>query len=60
MFDRYTKAVLTVIAVSLTVIAAQGVVRPAQAQMEGCGINSMDACYVRTDRALPVMVERFP
>ena len=60
MIDRYTKAVLTVIAVSLMVIATQGVVRPAQAQVEGCGISSMEACYVRTDRALPVRIETFP
>ncbi len=35
MVDRYTKAVLTVIAVSLAIIATKDVVPPAHAQMDG-------------------------
>ena len=45
MFDRYTKVVLTVIAVALSGIAIEGGVTKAQAQAAGCGDIS-NPCYV--------------
>lgn len=50
MIDRYTKIVLTVIAVALTAIAAERVVAPAQAQVEtvACGATAETACFVKT------------
>ena len=49
MFDRYTKIVLTVIAVALSAIAVQGVVGPANAQMSGCGLAANNPCHVTLD-----------
>jgi hypothetical protein len=43
MVDRYTKTVLTIIAVALTVIAVENGVQGA------CGSMQSSACYVRTD-----------
>jgi hypothetical protein len=57
MTDHYTKAVLTVIAIALVVIAARGFVPQAGAQ-DGCGSDSMSACYVRTDVPLAVRIVR--
>ncbi|MFG1479455.1 hypothetical protein V5F53_12430 [Xanthobacter sp. V4C-4] len=37
MLDRYTKAILTVIAVALTVSVIQRAVAPAEAQGQACG-----------------------
>jgi hypothetical protein len=48
MVDRYTKAILTIIAVALAVIAAENEVKIARADRE-CGSSERDACYVRTD-----------
>ena len=50
MVDRYTKAVLTVIAMALTVIAGQHALSPAQAQFgpqaaRGCG-SERNPCAV--------------
>lgn len=47
MVDRYTKAVLTLIAVALTAIAIHGYVKPAWAQSDACG-DVGNPCYVRT------------
>jgi hypothetical protein len=55
MIDRYTKTVLTVIAVSLTVIAGQGLIRPAQAQMGDCG-SVRSPCYVNNLPGMPLDV----
>lgn len=38
--DLYTKAVLTLIAISLGIIAVQGAIRPAGAVGDGCGVIS--------------------
>jgi hypothetical protein len=64
--DRYTKAVLTVIAVALCAIALQGSIRPASAiGGEGCG-STFNPCQVEignsplnvrvSNKALDVMV----
>jgi hypothetical protein len=49
MTDRYTKAVLTIIAVALAAIAAENGVKIARAAKEACGSSQSDACYVRTE-----------
>jgi len=47
MNDIYSKAVMTVIAVALTVIAGNQLFGPAQAQFgDGCGDDSSDSCFV--------------
>jgi hypothetical protein len=46
MVDRYTKAVLTVIAVCLTVIAGRNLVSPGRAQVQG-------AMHVILDQVAP-------
>ncbi|WP_072396585.1 hypothetical protein [Hyphomicrobium sp. CS1GBMeth3] len=48
MIDLYTKAVLTVIAVALCLIAVRGsaVFGPAIAQGSSCGESIMNPCYV--------------
>jgi len=56
--DLYTKAVLTIIAGALVVIAWQGWLRPATAQGSGCGGSPFSACYVKlpTGAVLDVFV----
>jgi hypothetical protein len=46
--DRYTKFVLTIIAISLTVIALRPFLSPssAGAQMNGCGLDPQSPCYI--------------
>jgi hypothetical protein len=46
MVDRYTKIVLTVIAVCLTIIAARDLISPGSAQVQG-------AMHVILDRVAP-------
>ena len=46
--DRYTKAILTVIAAALTVIAVRGFTPPASAMGSGCGLNPREPCYVES------------
>ena len=67
--DRYLKLVLTVIAVTLTVVVA-GQLAPGSALLGGCGSSPTNPCFVRTQtvvdninagigmtaRALPVLV----
>jgi len=61
MTDFYAKAVLTVIAVALSVIAWNQTFSPAQAQL-GAGCSRSFPCYVRIDlsqyitKAIPVRV----
>ena len=51
MADRYTKAVLTVIAVALAALVAQNAVGSAHAQIRaGCGDSELYPCYVRVVR----------
>ena len=58
MIDRYTKAVLTVIAIALSTIAVQQVVGPARAQLgTECG-SRITPCFVTTH--LPIGVRVFP
>lgn len=54
--DIYTKSVLTVIAVALTVIAGQQMLAPAQALGDGCG-GILDPCYVKTKSGQYLSVE---
>ena len=49
MVDRYTKAVLTMIAAALAAIAVENGVKIARADKEACGSMQSDACYVRTE-----------
>jgi len=59
MIDRYTKAVLTVIAVSLVALVAQNGVQIAKAALDyndACGTPTHPACQVTWSRALPVSV----
>jgi hypothetical protein len=46
MVDRYTKAVLTVIAAALVALAIQQAVPSASAASD-CGTRSYDPCYVK-------------
>ena len=57
MIDRYTKVVLTVIAISLSVLAIGQFASPAQAQKnDSCGEWS-NPCYVRTGGRPPEKFE---
>ena len=55
MVDRYTKFVLTVIAVALTGICVGMFTPRAQAQMAGCGSGG-NPCYVSNYGSLPLTV----
>jgi hypothetical protein len=56
MFDRYTKAVLTLIAVSLAAIAIEHATPEAHAQPEpGCG-GLKNPCYVSASSLAPIDV----
>lgn len=53
MIDRYTKAVLTIIAAALVALVIQGMLPTANAQLgRGCGESTIEACYVRTGDGL--------
>lgn len=59
MIDLYTKAVLGVIAVALTVIAVQGAMPRAAAQFGGgCGALGT-ACHVQWSHAMPVKMSQY-
>jgi len=57
MVDRYTKTMLTIIAVALTCLAAQGAMPRAAARGESCGSSAENACYVTADSIAPLPVE---
>lgn len=59
MIDRYTKAVLTVIAASLAILAAGTIVPKAGAQIGiGCG-GASSPCYIATSlRPIEMRLER--
>lgn len=57
MIDRYTKIVLTVIAVALSAIAVQGTIGTAQAALGECGLTWLSPCYVTAELPLPVHVQ---
>ncbi|WP_342241984.1 hypothetical protein [Inquilinus sp. OTU3971] len=47
MVDRYTKAILTVIAAALVALVVQQAVPDASAAVgSGCGLRSWESCYV--------------
>ena len=46
MTDRYTKIILTVIAVALCALVAQNAIAPAGAAGRECGIERWQPCYV--------------
>ncbi len=46
IMDKYTKTILTVIAVALVVIAAQNTITPAKARGDNCG-SYMEPCFVK-------------
>lgn len=57
MIDRYTKVILTIIALALVALVAQNSTRPAVAQLggDGCGSLAMP-CYIATRRPIDVSV----
>lgn len=59
--DAYTKTVLTVIAMALSVIALKHLgAAPAIAKVEGCGAKYTKPCYVEiTDTPIKVWVDNF-
>ncbi len=60
MIDRYTKIVLTVIAVALTALAAENSVRMANAKVgynDACGTITHPPCSVIWSRPMPVHVQ---
>jgi hypothetical protein len=60
MVDRYTKALLAVIAIALVVLAAENSLPAARAQpSERCG-NPSNPCYVVAPPGRPVYVEVNP
>lgn len=48
MIDRYTKIVLTIIAMSLVGLFTKDLLQPASAQISGCGSGG-NPCYVQFD-----------
>lgn len=58
--DAYTKVLLTVIAVSLAVIAGQNFIPTANAQSGHCGETLSHACYVTAPPQSPIYVESNP
>ena len=50
LIDRYTKAVLTVIAGALVLLAVQNFSSPATAQMSGCGLERLNPCYISSGK----------
>ena len=62
MIDRYTKAILTIIAAALSTIAVQMAVGTAAAQLGGsaCGSSSWDACHVEVENTVDVNVQSLP
>lgn len=57
MIDRYTKAVLTVIALALLALAGQGAVRDAGAQYGSCGSSKFSACFIQNGYNDPLTVQ---
>ncbi len=59
--DRYTKFVLSVIAVALMALVAQNAKMPAVAQSvspgAGCGTSADTACFVRTADGKALLIE---
>jgi hypothetical protein len=59
MIDRYTKTVLTVIALALVGLLTVQLIPRAQAQMASCG-TAGNACYVTNYGGLPLSVKVAP
>ena len=55
MTDRYTRAVLTIIAAALVVIAGKGLAPNASAQFGSCG-TSANPCVITPDSTINVYV----
>jgi hypothetical protein len=54
--DRYTKSVLTVIAIALVALVAQNATRPATAQQQSAMCTVLAPCYVKNDGITPLSV----
>ena len=55
MIDRYTKIVLTIIAIALVGIVVQSAIGDASAIAPGCG-SRIDPCYITIRGEVPVQV----
>jgi len=61
MVDRYTKIVLTVIAISLVALVIQNLSPAARAQISaGCGTSSGKPCWITSAPSEPVYVQSDP
>ena len=60
MTDRYTKIVLTVIAIALGAIATEGAMPRASAQGERCIGDRLGPCYVTNNSSDPLFVKIAP
>ena len=59
MIDRYTKTVLTVIAVTLVMLVLQNLTSRANAESsEGCGRSFVNPCYLATASPLDVRIKK--
>lgn len=54
MIDRYTKAVLTIIAIALVVLVVQDITKRSVAQDAGCGGYGQSPCAVAWSSPMPV------
>lgn len=60
MVDRYTKTVLTVIAIALVGLLAAQLTPRAAAQTANCGSTVSTPCFVRNYPGLPLFVAAVP
>ena len=59
MTDRYTKIVLTVIAISLSILAVEQGVSKAEAQDGAmCGAGPLTPCFVKWYASMPVHIQQ--
>ena len=54
MIDLYTKTILTVIAIMLTILVIHDTTEPANAQGAACGQSFVSPCYIELTEAIEV------